>query len=168
MAAHQAPPSLGFSRQEHWGGLPFPSPMHESEKWKVKVKLKSLSRVQLFTTPWTAAHQAPLSMGFFRQEYWSGVPYKSGLQPSLGKWEDPGHAFSNGKKRLGGCFPHEIQQRLSEELNCCFHMNFTWLVTMGTEFATVGCIQGSVLGRGQEAGSEMSKYTFPEHSKWKF
>ena len=34
MAAHQAPPSLGFSRQEHWSGLPFPSPMHESENWK--------------------------------------------------------------------------------------------------------------------------------------
>ena len=34
-AAHQAPPSLGFSRQEHWSGLPFPSPMHESEKWKL-------------------------------------------------------------------------------------------------------------------------------------
>ena len=34
MAAHQAPPSLGFSKQEHWNGLPFPSPMHESEKWK--------------------------------------------------------------------------------------------------------------------------------------
>ena len=34
MAAHQAPMSLGFSRQEHWSGLPFPSPMHESEKWK--------------------------------------------------------------------------------------------------------------------------------------
>ena len=33
-AAHQAPPSLGFSRQEHWSGSPFPSPMHESEKWK--------------------------------------------------------------------------------------------------------------------------------------
>ena len=57
MAAHQAPPSLGFSRQEHWSGLPFPSPMHESEKWKVKVK--SLSRVRLFSTPWTAALQAP-------------------------------------------------------------------------------------------------------------
>ena len=41
MAAHQTPPSLGFSRQEHWSGLPFPSPMHESEK----VKVKSLSRV---------------------------------------------------------------------------------------------------------------------------
>ena len=34
MAAHQPPLSLGFSRQEHWGGLPFPFPMHESEKWK--------------------------------------------------------------------------------------------------------------------------------------
>ena len=33
-AAHQAPPPLGFSRQEHWSGLPFPSPMHEREKWK--------------------------------------------------------------------------------------------------------------------------------------
>ena len=33
-AAHQASPSLGFSRQEHWSGLPFPSPMHEGEKWK--------------------------------------------------------------------------------------------------------------------------------------
>ena len=41
MAAHQALPSLGFSRQEYWSGLPFPSPMLESEK----VKVKSLSRV---------------------------------------------------------------------------------------------------------------------------
>ena len=70
MAAHQAPPSLGFSRQEHWSGLPFPSPVHESEKWKVKVK--SLSRVRLLATPWTAAYQASPSMGFSRQEYWSG------------------------------------------------------------------------------------------------
>ena len=38
MAAHQGPPSPGFSRQEHWSGLPFPSPMHESVKCKVKVK----------------------------------------------------------------------------------------------------------------------------------
>ena len=74
-AAHQVPPSLGFSRQEHWSGLPFPSPMHESEKWKVKVK--SLSRVQLLATPWTAAYQAPPSMGFSRQECWSGVPLPS-------------------------------------------------------------------------------------------
>ena len=70
MAAHQAPPSLGFSRQEHWSGLPFPSPI----PWKWKVKVKSLSRVRLLGTPWTAAYQGPLSVGFSRQEYWSGVP----------------------------------------------------------------------------------------------
>ena len=44
---------------------------------KVKVKVKLLSRVLLFETPWTAAHQAPLSLGFSRQEYWSGVPLPS-------------------------------------------------------------------------------------------
>ena len=41
MAAHQAPLSLGFSRQEHWSGLPFPSPMHESEKWKWSLSVVS-------------------------------------------------------------------------------------------------------------------------------
>ena len=42
--------------------------------WKWKVKVKSLSRVRLLATPWTAAYQAPPSMGFSRQEYWSGAP----------------------------------------------------------------------------------------------
>ena len=45
-----------------------------SNTWKWKVKVKSLSRVRLLVTPWSAAHQAPPSMGFSRQEYWSGVP----------------------------------------------------------------------------------------------
>ena len=45
--------------------------------WKWKVKVKSLSSVWLLETPWTAAYQAPLSMGFSRQEYWSGVPLPS-------------------------------------------------------------------------------------------
>ena len=48
-----------------------------SSAWKWKVKVKSLSRVRLLATPWTAAYQAPLSMGFSRQEYWSGVPLPS-------------------------------------------------------------------------------------------
>ena len=48
-----------------------------SNSWKWKVKVKSLSCVQLLVTPWTAAHQAPPSMGFSRQEYWSGVPSPS-------------------------------------------------------------------------------------------
>ena len=45
-----------------------------SSAWKWKVKVKSLSRVRLCATLWTTAQQAPLSLGFSRQEYWSGVP----------------------------------------------------------------------------------------------
>ena len=52
-AAHQAPLSLGFSRQEHWSGLPGPASMHAS-------MLSCFSRIQLSATPWTAANQAPL------------------------------------------------------------------------------------------------------------
>ena len=48
-----------------------------SNAWKWKVKVKSLSRVQLLATPWTAAYQAPPSIGFSRQEYWSGLPLPS-------------------------------------------------------------------------------------------
>ena len=44
---------------------------------KVKVKVKSLSRVQLFATWWTVAYHAPPSMGFSKQEYWSGLPFPS-------------------------------------------------------------------------------------------
>ena len=43
----------------------------------MKVKVKSLNHVLFFATPWTAAHQAPPSMGFSRQEYWSGLPFLS-------------------------------------------------------------------------------------------
>ena len=119
-AAYQATPSMGFSRQEYWSGVPLPSPMLRllcyakslqscptlcdpidssppgspipgilqartlewvaisfSSAWKWKVKGKSLSRVRPPATPWTAAYQAPPSMGFSRQEYWSGVPLPS-------------------------------------------------------------------------------------------
>ena len=48
-----------------------------SNAWKWKEKVKSLSRARLLATPWTAAYQAPPSMGFSRQEYWSGVPLPS-------------------------------------------------------------------------------------------
>ena len=51
----------------------------------MKVKVKSLRRVRLFATPWTAAKQAPPSMGFSRQEYWSGLPL-----PSPGDLPKPG------------------------------------------------------------------------------
>ena len=51
----------------------------------IKVKVKLLSRVRLFATPWTVAHQAAPSMGFSRQEYWSGLPF-----PYPGDLPDPG------------------------------------------------------------------------------
>ena len=54
-----------------------------SSAWKWKVKGKSLSRVGLLATPWTAAYQAPPSMGFSRQEYWNGVPLPS---PIMKNW----------------------------------------------------------------------------------
>ena len=61
-------PGILQARTLEWVALSF------SNAWKWKVKVKSLSRIQLFTTPWIAAHQAPPSMGVPRQEYWSGSP----------------------------------------------------------------------------------------------
>ena len=60
---------------------------------KVKVKVKTLSRVQLFATPWTVARQAPPSMGFSRQEYWSGLPF-----PSPGDLPNPGFERIAGRR----------------------------------------------------------------------
>ena len=55
----------------------FYNPLRRYHTLKVKVKVKSLSRVRLFSTSWTVAYQAPPSMGFSRQEYWSGLPFPS-------------------------------------------------------------------------------------------
>ena len=64
-------PGILQARTLEWGVISF------SNAWKWKVTVKSLSRVRLLATPWTSAYQAPPSMGFFRQEYWSGVPLPS-------------------------------------------------------------------------------------------
>ena len=64
-------PGILQARTLEWVAISF------SNAWKWKVKVKSLSRVRLLATPWTAAHQAPPSMGFSRQEYWSGLPLPS-------------------------------------------------------------------------------------------
>ena len=105
-AAPQAPLSMGFSRQEYWSGLPqslpgdLPEPGIEpvspmspalagrffttSATWEAPQEsllllllLSHFSRVRLLATPWTAAYQAPPSMGFSRQEYWNGLPLPS-------------------------------------------------------------------------------------------
>ena len=69
MVVHYPPLHLNQVLHSHSN---FPKGMRQI--LKVKVKVKSLSPVGLFVTPWTAAYQAPLSMGLPRQEYWSGVP----------------------------------------------------------------------------------------------
>ena len=100
--AHQAPLSMGFSRQEYWSGLPR-SPLGDLPNSGIKLTFPALaggffttsttwdslkeillllllshfSRVRLYATPWTATLQAPPSMGFARQEYWSGLPLPS-------------------------------------------------------------------------------------------
>ena len=66
-----AVPGILQARTLEWAAISF------SNVWKWKVKVKSLSRVRLLATPWTAAYQAPPSMGFSRQEYWRGVPLPS-------------------------------------------------------------------------------------------
>ena len=66
-----AVPGILQARTLGWVAISF------SNAWKWKVKVKLLSHVWLLATPWTAAYQAPPSMGFARQEYWSGVPLPS-------------------------------------------------------------------------------------------
>ena len=63
-------PGILQARTLEWVAISF-------NAWKWKVNVKSLSHVRLFATPWTAANQAPPSMGFSRQEHWSGVPSPS-------------------------------------------------------------------------------------------
>ena len=95
-----------------------------------KVKVKSLSRVQLFGTPWTVAYQAPPSMGFSRQECWSGLPFPSprdlpnpGIEPeSTALQADALPSEPPGKLRKKD-FPKERQcQRMFKLPHNCTHL----------------------------------------------
>ena len=108
-----------------------------SNAWKWKVKMKSLSRVRLVATPWTAAYQAPPSMGFSRQKYWSGVPLPSPTPPSkcgqsqtwpgypAGSWTlSQWRAFHDKPQKYQWCLNPSFQgQRLKWALKTCglFH-----------------------------------------------
>ena len=104
--ARQAPLSMGFPRQEYGSGWPFPSsgdlsnpgkepgsaalqadslpfePLGKPRKIHANAMLSHFSRVRLCATPKTAAHQAPPSLGFPRQEHWSGLPFPSPMHES--------------------------------------------------------------------------------------
>ena len=70
-------PGILQARTLEWLAISF------SNAWKWRVKVRLLSRVWLLVTPWTAAYQTPPSMGFSRQEYWSGLPLPSLIFPSI-------------------------------------------------------------------------------------
>ena len=95
MAAHQAPLSLGFSKQEHWSGLPFPSPMHESEKWKWRCSVVSDS--------WRP----------------------QGLQPTrlLHPWDFPGKSTGVGCH----CLLHSASVHTSKIALVTLHCNFSFV-----------------------------------------
>ena len=105
-------PGIRQARTLEWVAISF------SNAWKWKVKGKSLSRVRLVATPWTAANQAPLSMGFSRQEYWSRVPLPS-----------PGHLFRWPKS------PWAILKELG-------YFHFQRLLEMVSERESWGCFPG--------------------------
>ena len=88
-------PGILQARTLEWVAISF------SSAWKWKVEVKSLSRVRLLVTPWTAAYQAPPPMGFSRQEYWSGVPLPSPIEKvnRLQKW-GPGKFIMKERRKL--------------------------------------------------------------------
>ena len=108
----------------------------------IKVKVKSFSCVRLFATPWTVAYQAPLSMGFSRQEYWSGLPFpspgdlpKPGIEPGSPTLEaDNLTSEPPGKPSplvalllifISGIFKKDIRVCITDSLCCTPETNMT-------------------------------------------
>ena len=90
----------------------------------MKVKVKSLSRVRLLATPWTAAYQASPPMGFSRREYWSGVPLPS---PSNVHEFEQTLGNSGGQRRLACCSPwgHRVRHNLATEPQKDLNVHFS-------------------------------------------
>ena len=157
MAAHQAPPSLGFSRQEHWSvKCIFVCIYIYVCCWTSRAHkhVYSLSCAPVVATPWTIAHQSPLFMGFPRQEYWSGLPFASpgdlpnpGIKPrSPALQEDSLSSKSPGKPKNTGMGSLSLLQGifLTQRLNpglphcrqilyCLSHQGSPELVVMDRE-----------------------------------
>ena len=120
--ACQAPLSMGYSRQEYWSGLSWPPPgdlsnpgvkpgspgmagrffttMGNPGRSLLLLLLSHFSHVRLCVTPWKAAHQAPQSLGFSRQEHWSGLPFPSPMHESE-KWKGSRSVVSDSSRPHG-------------------------------------------------------------------
>ena len=114
-------PGILQARTLEWVAISF------SNAWKWKVKVKSLSRVQLLETPRTAAYQAPPSMGFSRQEYWSGVPLPSLWElPTAGNWlpEEPTNRACSDRHSLMPPRGRHIRRALVLRVSGCLSPDF--------------------------------------------
>ena len=116
-------PGILQARTLEWVAISF------SSAWKWKVKVKPLSRVRLLATPWTAAHQAPRSMGFSRQEYWSGVPL-----PSLSTETSHQKTSKNNKKSLG---PDSFLVNATKHLKKYWHQSYSKILFWKSEEETL-------------------------------
>ena len=93
-------PGILQARTLEWVAISF------SNAWKWKMKVKSLNCVRLIATPWTVAYQAPPSMGFSRQEHWSGLPFLSPMHESE-KWKWS-HSIVSDSSRPHGLQPTRL------------------------------------------------------------
>ena len=109
-------PGILQARILEWVAISF------SNAWEWKVKVKSLSHVRLLVTPWTTAYQAPLSMGFSRHEYWSGVPLPSPICCPI-KWQKQNNICIDNHS----CFKcAELKIMHKNRLEVCLHVNSWW------------------------------------------
>ena len=126
-------PGILKARTLEWVAISF------SNAWEWKVKVKSLSHVPLFAIPWTAAHQAPPSMGFSRQEYWSGVPL-----PSLTAYL-PHTKLCRGRKHQRGRGSLDLEKSKKASRKTWNFRNLTNLNFLLASGATIGSIPILVL-----------------------
>ena len=107
-------PGILQARTLEWVAISF------SNAWKWKVKVKSLSRVRPSATTWTAAYQAPPSMGFSRQEYWSGLPFPSPVSPESSVFTSLNLNFLTCPKKYSA-FSQFLGEPSKKVLCGCFH-----------------------------------------------
>ena len=120
-------PGILQARTLEWVGISF------SNAWKRKMKVKSLSRVQLLATPWTVAYQAPLPMGFSRQEYWSGVPLPSPRNANQNCNDLSPHTGQNGHHQKV-CTINAREGLENRERSCTVGGNVNWLNHYGRQY----------------------------------
>ena len=116
-------PGILQARTLEWVAISF------SNAWKWKVKVKSLSRVWLLATPWTAAYQAPPSMGLSGQQYWSGVPLPSPMKEPSEHRRCVAHQKGVLTPRIGG---HSLPHPSVPQSQCLSEHTLGWQTSWGT------------------------------------